>query len=173
MTHYSDLGPNETGCENVTLSWEDWEPKEDQASASRATSWRPPDWFLNLHRLWGPLVHGWEVLPSLPSGKHHQVRPKGAAFSRDHLIHQFSRESETSLSHLYVCERCGGFAQCRWAALKVPCKGTPSAAGRTALRKIWRAEHPARPARGMDDTGWFWSQGPLDNPEVEEQALLL
>eukprot|EP00971_Amphidinium_carterae_P220710 4381765-Amphidinium_carterae.2 len=32
----------ETGCEDVTFSWEDWEPKEDQASASRATSWRPP-----------------------------------------------------------------------------------------------------------------------------------
>eukprot|EP00971_Amphidinium_carterae_P212557 4218296-Amphidinium_carterae.1 len=79
------------------------------------------------------------------------------------------RESETSVSHLYVCEGCEGFAQLRWASLKLPCKGTPSMAGRTALRRIWRAEHPAR---GMKDTGWFWSQGPLDtHPEDSGQKV--
>eukprot|EP00971_Amphidinium_carterae_P263307 5224136-Amphidinium_carterae.1 len=37
-----------------------------------------------------------------------------------------------------------------WVTLKLPCKGTPSKAGRAALRRIWNSEHPTG---GMRDRG--------------------
>eukprot|EP00971_Amphidinium_carterae_P048588 957696-Amphidinium_carterae.1 len=32
---------------------------------------------------------------------------------------------------------CGGFAQCRWAKLKLPCQGFPSSSRQTVLRRIF------------------------------------
>eukprot|EP00971_Amphidinium_carterae_P180479 3579846-Amphidinium_carterae.1 len=46
----------ETGCDDVAFPWDDWEPPGDRVLVSRASAWSPPDWFLDLHRLWGPLV---------------------------------------------------------------------------------------------------------------------
>eukprot|EP00971_Amphidinium_carterae_P291524 5787396-Amphidinium_carterae.1 len=126
-----------------------------------------------LLRIWGPLVPRvqWDSLPAGHSGKCRTATPKGAAFGQGHSIHQFSKDFEGTLSHLFVCESCGGFAQCRWAKLKLPCQGFPSASGQTVLRRIWRAEHPTR---ALLDTGWFWNQGPLAvYPDLGEHDIAM
>eukprot|EP00971_Amphidinium_carterae_P270868 5375226-Amphidinium_carterae.1 len=64
----------EVGCEDVAFHEADWmgSGPHGREVLPRATRWIPPAWFLDLHRLWWPLVPHpkWISMPALRSGGH-------------------------------------------------------------------------------------------------------